>query len=483
MNSNQGLVPLADILVVDDTPDNLRLLSTMLSEQGYKVRKVISGQLALRVVSVASPDLILLDINMPQMSGYEVCKQLKSDPKTSEIPIIFISALDDVWDKVKAFEVGGVDYITKPFQCEEVLARVKNQLTLRWLSMQLSEKNTRLQQEICEKEAALRHRQQAEEALKKSEAREREKAQQLELTLSELKRAQARLIQSEKMSSLGQMVAGVAHEINNPVSFIYGNLFLARQYFHDLNHLVELYCKAYPHPTPEIQQFISELDLQFLQHDWEKLMKSMQVGAERIQEIVLSLNSFSRLNESGLKLVDIHEGINNTLLLLQHRLRAEGDRPEIEVVKDYGQLPKVTCYASQLNQVFMNLLSNAIDALEHQPPPRRITISTSLSQKSTPHRDRLPVSEALPAPNTVKSQNQILQYVAIRITDNAAGMTQDVQKQIFDPFFTTKPVGSGTGLGLTICYQIVVEKHQGQISCISAPGEGTELIVEIPVTI
>ncbi|HEY9649170.1 MAG TPA: response regulator [Coleofasciculaceae cyanobacterium] len=468
MNSNQASSLVVDLLVVDDTPDNLRLLSTMLSEQGYKVRKVISGQLALRVVSVAPPDLILLDINMPEMNGYQVCERLKADPKTAEIPIIFISALDDAWDKVKAFNVGGVDYITKPFQCEEVLARVKNQLTLRWLQKQLTEHNIQLQAEIVE-------RKKIEEALRQSEAREREKAKELELTLNKLKNTQIQLIQTEKMSSLGQMVAGIAHEINNPTSFIYGNLSLARQYFEDLLRLIEIYRQTYPDLTPEIQEITSEIDLEFLVIDWQKLMNSMQIGAERIHNIVRSLNSFSRLNESDLKPVDIHEGIDNTLLLLQHRLRATGERPEIHIIKEYGQLPLVVCYASQLNQVFMNLLSNAIDALDNQPPPRMITIRTFVmkGQPSTTSKEQ----------STTDNGQTKSDCLIVQISDNGSGMGEDVQNKIFDPFFTTKPVGRGTGLGLSISYQIVVEKHKGHLKCVSVLGQGTELTVEIPLTI
>ena len=317
------------------------------------------------------------------------------------------------------------------------------------------------------------------EALRQSSQREREKAQELELTLSELRRTQAQLIQTEKMSSLGQMVAGVAHEINNPVSFIKGNLTPAREYFQDLLSLIELYQQTYPNSTPEIQHLASTIDLDFLVEDWSNLMDSMQVGTKRIEEIVRSLKSFSRLDESELKRVDIHEGIDNTLLILQHRLRAVGRHLEIEVIKNYGQLPQVTCYASQLNQVFLNLLNNAIDALENQSPPRVITISTSLSQspKWTPI--------ICPSANNIQPASDPIthpHYVIIRISDNGSGMSEEVCQQIFDPFFTTKPVGSGTGLGLSISHQIVVEKHKGRISCISASEKGTEFIVEIPVT-
>ena len=326
-------------------------------------------------------------------------------------------------------------------------------------------------------------RKRAEEAVQQSEAREREKAQALELTLDELKRTQAQLIQTEKMSSLGRMVAGIAHEINNPVSFIYGNLAHARHYFQDLLRLTELYRQIYPNPTPEIEALSEEIELEFVLEDWSKLINSMQVGTERIREIVISLRNFSRLDEKELKAVDIHEGIDNTLLILQHRLRAVGADQEIKVIKDYGQLPRVTCYPSQLNQVFMNLLSNAIDALENQPAPRLITIRTLLIQTSKLCGRASTFGDLLAKPDAFKHQNEMLQFVVIRIADNGAGMSEEVQQKIFDPFFTTKDVGSGTGLGLSICYQIVVEKHKGRISCISTLGQGTEVIVEIPVKI
>jgi signal transduction histidine kinase len=480
MPTQPANAPKADILIIDDTPENLNLLSTMLSEQGYKVRSVTKGSTGLRGAQAASPDLILLDVNMPQMNGYEVCQQLKTDDRTREIPVIFISALGDALDKVKAFRVGGVDYITKPFQVEEVLARIENHLTIRRLSQQLQQQNILLSEQNIRLSREIEERKQAEEALRQSEAREREKAQELEQTLGELKSTQTQLIQAEKMSSLGRMVAGIAHELNNPVSFISGNLSYARQYFQDLLELVQLYQNTYANPTREIQQQVSKIDLNFLVKDWSKLMDSMEVGAKRIQEIVLSLRNFSRLDENELKSVDIHEGIDNTLLILQHRLKVEGDRTAIQLIKDYNQLPLITCYASQLNQVFLNLLNNAIDAVETKPDPRLITIHTSLIQNS--NETQRPSCWASKMPND-SAQTSNHQSVVILITDNGPGMSKEILHKIFDPFFTTKPVGSGTGLGLSISYHIVVEKHRGQLSCISAPGYGTAFIVDIPVNL
>ncbi len=302
---------------------------------------------------------------------------------------------------------------------------------------------------------------QAEEALRQSERQLRFKNQQLEQTLHQLRQTQAQLIQNEKMVSLGQLIAGIAHEINNPVSFIYGNINYAREYAFELLHLVQLYIKHYPEPVPEIQDQIEAINLDFLTVDFPRLLESMNKGANRIRKIVLSLRNFSRLDEAERKQVNIHEGIDSALFILQHRLKQQPSHPEIQVCKDYGQLPLVECYPSQLNQVFMHLLNNALDALEEQGS----------------REDALIQNPQIWICTEVQDNNRVV----IRIADNGPGIPADVKKRIFDPFFTTKPVGASTGLGLSISHSIVVEKHGGQLTCISTLGQGAEFVIELPV--
>ncbi len=412
----------ANILVVDDTPDNLRLLSAMLTGQGYDVRKALNGKLALSACQMLLPDLILLDISMPEMDGYEVCQQLKTSDRTKNVPVIFISALDHVLDKVRAFETGGVDYITKPFQAAEVISRIENHLNLQRLQMKLQENNMQLSQ-----------------------------------AMTDLQKAQLQLIQNEKMVALGQLVAGIAHEINNPISFIYGNLKYTSQYIQDLVEIIRVYQQEFPDPTAKVQQIIKDTDLSFIMNDVQSLVNAMNRGVERIRGVVLSLQNFSRSDEAQFKQVDIHEGIDNTLVMLKHRLVKNKTRPAIEINKDYRS-SVVTCYPGLLNQVFMHVLNNAIDALEGEggeaPSHPQIWISTEVTAQAT---------------------------VKISVVDNGRGMTEQVMSRVFDPFFTTKPVGQGTGLGLSISYQIIVQKHQGQLMCYSLPGRGAEFIIEIPV--
>ena len=416
------------ILVVDDMPTNLQVLFDLLTEQGYRVAIAKNGETALQRLQTSQPNLILLDVMMPGIDEFETCQRLKADPTTQNVPVIFMTALSDSVDKVKGLRLGAVDYITKPIQHEEVLARI-------WVHLQLRKATQVLEQRTYE----------------------------LKQALETLKHTQLHLVQSEKMSSLGQLVAGVAHEINNPVNFIHGNLNHVKQYSQDLLEIVQLYQKHYPNPAEEIWARTENLDLEFLQVDLVKLLGSMEMGSDRIRHLVHSLRNFSRIDEAERKAVDIYTGIDSTLLLLQHRLKGRPGVPAIEVIQDYRQLPQVECYPSYLNQVFMHIMANAIDALEASNLNRT---DQEIQQK--------------PSQMTIRTAVLPSQGVEIAIADNGVGISEDVQPYIFEPFFTTKQKGKGTGMSLSISYQIITEKHGGKLECISIPGQGSTFVIQIP---
>ncbi|OUL20881.1 response regulator [Nostoc sp. 106C] len=424
------------VLIVDDNPANLGVLSDTLDQAGLEVWVAKSGKVALERVKYALPNLILLDVMMPEIDGFETCRQLKANPQTQDVPVIFMTALSDTTNKVAGFQVGAVDYITKPFQQQEVLSRVKLHLKLHTLGQELEHKNTLLEQKFAEANQAY----------------------------DDLKQLQIKLVQGEKLSSLGQMFAGISHEINNPVDFIYGNLIHANEYTQEMLHLLHLYQEEYPTPTPRIQAELELTDIEFIDNDLLNLLKSMNFGARRIREIVKSMQIFSHVDEVRLAEIDIHECIDGTLTILNHRLKAQPEHPEIEVVKDYNLFQLVECYVGQINQVFMNIIANAIDALDEYNQQRSLE---DIKQN----------------PSLIKIRTMMIEddWVAIYIADNGPGMCEEVKAKLFNPFFTTKAIGKGTGLGLSISYQIVVEKHGGSIECQSTPGKGTEFAIKIPV--
>ena len=412
------------ILIVDDTPTNLDVISEALSDAGYTVAIATSGERALKQLERRSPDLILLDVMMPGIDGFETCQRLKANPKTCDIPVIFMTALSDADSKIKGFEVGAVDYITKPFQEREVLARVKTHLQLSFLTQNL-------EQQVSEKNA-------------------------------QLQASQLQLIQTEKMSALGNLVAGIAHEINNPVGFLGGNIQPALNYINDLFGLIDLYQQKHPQLDAEIKAEMEQIDLEYIREDLPKLVGSMKEGVKRIRDVSTSLRTFSRADSDRPVPCNIHDGIDSTIMILKHRLKADDTHPEIEVMKNYSDLPQVECYAGQLNQVFMNLLSNAIDAFDE-------------SNKGESYHD---IAHKIKITTELSSD---LKQVLIYIEDNGVGMSQALQEQIFDDFFTTKDVGKGTGLGLAIANQIVVQKHHGDITVQSVLGSGTEFIITLPI--
>ncbi|MEH2397956.1 response regulator [Nostoc sp.] len=422
------------ILVVDDTTTNLKMVFEILTNVGFEVATEMDGKRALKQAESIRPDLILLDVMMPGIDGFETCKKLKQNSATCDIPVIFMTANSDTDSKVTGLSIGAVDYITKPFHEEELLARIKTHLQLRNLTKTLEKR-------VAERTAALSR------------------------ALKDLQESQLQLVQTEKMSALGQLVAGVAHEINNPVGFIHGNLSHASVYFQDMINLIDLYQLHYPNPVPEIQEEIAAIDLKYMLSDLPNLISSMKEGVQRIRNISTSLRTFSRADSDRKVSCNIHDGIDSTIMILKYRLKASEDRPDIQVIRDYDNLPELECFLGQLNQVFMNLLANAIDALEESNVGR-----TYIEIEANPNQVLI---------QTTLNENK--NHILIRIKDNGMGMSADVQQKIFDHLFTTKPVGQGTGLGLSIARQIVVEKHGGTLEVHSAIGQGSEFIIKLPI--
>lgn len=347
--------------------------------------------------------------------------------------------------------------------CRELDAtNQRKEALLRQIIQELRESQTVLEQRTAELQKVVQELQQALSDRQIAELQLKQQAQYLEQALNKLQRTQSQLIQSEKMSSLGQLVAGIAHEINNPVSFIYGNINHVEAYFQNLLSLISHYQNYYPAPPSTITKAIAAIDLDFLRGDLPKLMRSMKTGAERIRKIILSLRNFARMDESEYKAVNLHDGIESTLMILENRLKEQAHRLPIDIIREYEDLPLVECYAGQLNQVFINILVNAIDAFdEHKQDVNSLENQQNFIRIITSPLDP--------------------QSVMIRFIDNGSGISEADQKRLFDPFFTTKPVGKGTGMGLAIAHQTITERHGGTLECKSSVGQGTEFLITLPL--
>lgn len=428
------------VLLVDDQPivaESIRRL--LASETDIELHYCQAGQDAIPMATKLHPTVILQDLVMPDTDGLMLVKFFRANPATRETPIIVLSTRDESTYKAQAFATGANDYLVKVPDAIELIARLRYHSTAY---------TNLLKRDEAEKTLAYN---------KELEQRVTERTSQLQAALENVKKAQTQLIQDEKMASLGQLVAGLAHEINNPINFIYGNLSHAQEYIESLLDLVYLYQQECQNPSEKIQDAVREIDLDFLAQDSVDLITSMRSGANRIRDIILSLRNFSRLDEAEKKFADIHVGLENTLLILNSRLHP------IEVIKDFAACPQLECSPGEINQVFVNLLMNAADAIQEK-----------LKQLSFEELDRFEPQI------TIRTRDLDGDRVQIEIIDNGIGIHEAAREKIFDPFFTTKPIGKGTGLGLSISYQIVTEKHNGRLKCQSTLGQGSTFIIEIP---
>jgi two-component system NtrC family sensor kinase len=412
------------ILFVDDEPAFESLIRRFFRRQ-IRAKELdlvfaSNGLEALTRLQEESPiDLVITDINMPEMDGLTLLDKVHDFDST--VKTVVLSAYGDMKNIRKAMNRGAFDFLNKPIDFQDLEVTMNRAL---------------------------------------------DQVRQIRESQQKLQSAQTQLIQSEKMSALGQLVAGVAHEINNPVGYITGNIEIAEEYLEEMLELLELYQTQFPNPGDDIQRKIQEIDLESLISDTPLLISSMREGTERIYHLSTSLRTFSRADLDTKVAFDIHEGIDSTLLILKYRLKQKGYRPTIEIVKEYVELPLVMCYPGQLNQVFMNIIANAVDALDE------------ISEKENQNTE-VPMNLYTITIRTAMAEDN--NHVVIRISDNGPGIPESVRERIFDYLFTTKPVGKGTGLGLHISHQIVVEKHGGKLSCLSNPGKGAEFVIEIPL--
>ncbi|WP_017304267.1 hybrid sensor histidine kinase/response regulator [Spirulina subsalsa] len=430
------------ILVVEDNPTNIKVVFNLLRDVGLRVLIAKDGESALKKLEDVLPDLILLDVMMPGISGFETCRLIKDNPSTQGIPVIFMTALADTENKMKGFELGAVDYITKPFQQNEVLARVNLHLKLCKLTQELEEKNRELLDlNLCLEE-------------------------KVEQKTFEIKSMQSQLVLHEKMSCLGQLIAGIAHEIKNPIGFIEGNLKPAYDYAENLINLVKLYQTYYPQPVSEIRERLVDMEFDYVAEDFPQLLQSLEEGTKRVTYISQAMGKFCRSDQRLPEMFDIHEGLDSTLLILKHRLQGNEQRSAIQVIKDYDKLPLITCFPGQLNQVFMNVLANAIDALDE--------VYQQGERSGGDNQGNCIIIQT----RYVEADRQVW----ITIQDNGVGISPAIQKQIFDYLFTTKKVGKGTGLGLSITRE-VMEHHQGKIEVESIPNHGTTFRLKLPIEV